>query len=156
MIESLFAFTQLVTVLPWASLSDRWGRKPVMLQGLCGVFLSQIMFGFATSIPQLIFARCLAGALNGNVAILKSVVGEITDDSNRAKAFQFLPVLWAVGCSLGSLIGGMSLRTFICYADFTDPRLTALFEFQAIWRIPKSSFHSFLERMPHSPLTDYG
>lgn len=106
MIESLFALTQLLTVLPWASLSDSWGRKPVMLLGLSGVFVSQILFGTSTSLWQLVFARCLAGALNGNVAVVKSLVSDITDPSNRAKAFTLLPVTWALGCSLGSLIGG--------------------------------------------------
>jgi MFS family permease len=58
------------------------------------------------SFAALIISRCLGGALNGNVAVIKGTMGEITDESNQARAFSFLPLAW----SLGSVIGLVQLR----------------------------------------------
>ncbi|KDN50797.1 MFS general substrate transporter, partial [Tilletiaria anomala UBC 951] len=106
LIESLFALTQLFTVLGWGALSDRIGRKPVMLMGLIGTTISQLAFGFSRSFAWATVARCFAGMTNGNVAIIKSIVGEITDSTNQARAFSLLPLCWALGCTIGPLIGG--------------------------------------------------
>ncbi|KAM0745677.1 MFS general substrate transporter [Meredithblackwellia eburnea MCA 4105] len=105
-IESLFAFTTFSTVLAWGRLSDRIGRRPVLCLGLCGVFLSNIMFGMSRSFPQMVVARALGGVLNGNVAVIKSAMGEITDESNQGRGFSFLPLAWSVGSVIGPMIGG--------------------------------------------------
>ncbi|GAA6007457.1 hypothetical protein JCM10207_006348 [Rhodosporidiobolus poonsookiae] len=106
LIESLFAFTTFTTVLAWGRLSDRIGRKPVLLIGLIGVTLSIVSFGMATKFWHLVLARCIGGALNGNVAVIKSVLGEITDESNQGRAFSFLPLAWSTGSVIGPLLGG--------------------------------------------------
>ena len=49
----------------------------------------------------LVIARCLAGSLNGNVVVIKSMLGEITDDTNQGAAFAFLPMAWSSGSVLG-------------------------------------------------------
>lgn len=51
-------------------------------------------------------SRCIAGALNGNVGVLKSVIGEITDNTNMAQAFALIPVAFTVGASIAPLYGG--------------------------------------------------
>ncbi|KAF5359733.1 hypothetical protein D9756_003044 [Leucocoprinus leucothites] len=53
-----------------------------------------------------IFSRCLCGLLNGNIGVMKSVMGELTDSSNRAEGFALIPVVWAVGATAGPLLGG--------------------------------------------------
>ncbi|CDU24979.1 uncharacterized protein SPSC_04812 [Sporisorium scitamineum] len=109
-IESLFAVSQTLTILFWGSLSDRIGRKPVLLTGLTGVACSAILFGLSRSFVWAVLARSMAGATNGNVAIVKSVMGELTDRSNQAKAFSLLPLTWTVGCLIGPLLGGYLSR----------------------------------------------
>ncbi len=93
-------------MLAWGAASDKYGRKPIMLIGLAGTTLSQIAFGFSRTFWQAVAARCLAGALNGNVAIIKSIVGELVPAHRQARAFSFLPLCWAVGCTIGPLLGG--------------------------------------------------
>lgn len=106
LIESCFALTQFCTVFLWGRLSDSIGRKPILLIGMAGTFLSTNAFGFAQSLPTMIAARCIAGLFNANVSVLKSVLGEITDETNSARAFSFLPLMFAVGTIVGPFLGG--------------------------------------------------
>ncbi|EPQ26331.1 uncharacterized protein PFL1_05980 [Pseudozyma flocculosa PF-1] len=106
LIESLFAFAQCCTILFWGGLSDRVGRKPVLLSGLVGVSCSIILFGLSRTFIAAVFSRALAGAINGNVAVVKSMVGELTDQTNQARAFSLLPLVWSIGCFIGPLLGG--------------------------------------------------
>lgn len=105
-ITSLFAFSQLCTTFWWGMLSDRIGRKPILLSGLTGLSISIISFGLQTSFVGLVIARCFAGVMNGNVAIVKSVLAELTDNTNKARAFALLPTCNAIGMILGPMIGG--------------------------------------------------
>ncbi|KIJ62892.1 hypothetical protein HYDPIDRAFT_176319 [Hydnomerulius pinastri MD-312] len=107
LIESLFYATEAVTVLQWGRASDVIGRKPIMLIGLFGLALSMLSFGVSTQFWMLVLSRCAEGALNGNVGVTKSVMAEITDESNMAQGFAFLPMIWSTGTIIGPLIGGV-------------------------------------------------
>jgi len=101
LIESSFYATEAICVLQWGRLSDRIGRKPVMLGGLLGLTLSMLGFGLSKTYWALILSRCAEGALNGNIGVTKSMMAEITDASNRARGFSFLPMIWSVGSTVG-------------------------------------------------------
>ncbi|KAI6165697.1 MFS general substrate transporter [Pisolithus thermaeus] len=105
-IESLFFVTQALTVLYWSRLSDHVGRKPVLLVGLAGLSISNLCFGISREFWAFVASRCIAGALNGNVGVMRSVVGEITDTTNMAQAFTLVPMVFSVGASIAPLIGG--------------------------------------------------
>jgi hypothetical protein len=49
-------------------------------------------------------SRCLTGALNGNIGVMKSVTAEITDSTNMARAWAFVPVAWSTGATLGYIL----------------------------------------------------
>ncbi|KAF8878518.1 major facilitator superfamily domain-containing protein [Infundibulicybe gibba] len=110
LIQSLFYLSQAVMVMQWSRLSDRVGRKPVLLFGLVGAALSMLLFGLSRTFWTLVVSRCLYGLFNGNTCVMKSVIGDLTDSSNRAQAFSFLAVIRATGSSLGPLIGGSFSR----------------------------------------------
>ncbi|KAH9054523.1 major facilitator superfamily transporter [Lactarius vividus] len=101
LIVSLFFATEAVTVLQWSRLSDKVGRKPVLLFGLLGTIISSILFGLSRSFPALVLSRCLNGMLNGNTGVMKSMMAELTDETNMAQGFLLLSVTWAVGCTIG-------------------------------------------------------
>ncbi|KAH8833027.1 MFS general substrate transporter [Flagelloscypha sp. PMI_526] len=109
-LQSLFFFTQSLTVLHWSRLSDLIGRKPVILSGLCGLSLSMYCFGLSKTFWGLVISRCLNGALNGNIGVMKSILAELTDATNVAQAVSWFPISWNTGAMLGPIIGGFLSR----------------------------------------------
>lgn len=105
-VESSFAIAQLFTIYQWARLSDRIGRKPVILIGISGIAAGTLMMGLSNSLFGVIFARSLAGFFSGNSAVVQSVIGEITDHTNQAVAFPIYGLCWPLGAIIGPLIGG--------------------------------------------------
>ncbi|EFP83316.1 uncharacterized protein PGTG_09269 [Puccinia graminis f. sp. tritici CRL 75-36-700-3] len=77
-----------------------------MLTGLLGMAVSVILFGLQKTYLGLIISRFLAGMMNGNVAVLQSIVGEITDATNFADAAAYLPLCYAIGSIVGPIMGG--------------------------------------------------
>lgn len=65
MVTSAFAFAECASSVFWGRLSDRIGRKKVLLGGLFGTGLSMLLFGFSSSLPVALFARAVGGLLNG-------------------------------------------------------------------------------------------
>ncbi|KAJ7760704.1 member of major facilitator superfamily multidrug-resistance, DHA1 sub-family [Mycena maculata] len=108
--QSLFFFTQALTVLHYARLSDRIGRKPVILVGLLGLSISMFFFGLSRTFWGLVLSRSLNGALNGNIGVIKSMMAEMTDSTNIAQAYAYMPIAWSTGGVLGPIIGGSLAR----------------------------------------------
>ncbi|KAJ3821177.1 major facilitator superfamily multidrug-resistance, DHA1 sub-family [Lentinula raphanica] len=104
--ESIFALCQLVAIYPWSSLSDRTGRRPVIIAGTLGLAISTILFGVSNSFLAAMISRALAGLFSGNVPIIPTVLCEITDPESEHFVFPFFGIFWPLGMILGPLIGG--------------------------------------------------
>lgn len=78
MVTSAFTLAEFATGVLWGRLSDKIGRKPVLLSGLAGTALSVLIFGFSPSLPVALFARALGGLLNGYVIRRKSLTCWLT------------------------------------------------------------------------------
>ncbi|KZW03413.1 MFS general substrate transporter [Exidia glandulosa HHB12029] len=105
-IESLFFATEALCVFRWGRLSDRIGRKKVLIGGLAALAISMLGFGLSRRFWMVVASRALAGALNGNIGVIKSAMAELTDETNMATAFAFWPMVWSIGSSIGPFIGG--------------------------------------------------
>ncbi|KAJ9493978.1 hypothetical protein H2202_010525 [Exophiala xenobiotica] len=107
MLITAFAFAEFSTGTLWGSISDRFGRKPVLIMGLFGTALSMISFGFARSLPAAIMARALGGLLNGNSGVLQTTVAElVTKKEHQPRAYSIMPFVWSVGSIIGPAMGG--------------------------------------------------
>lgn len=106
-IASAFALAQFSTNYFWGWLSDRVGRKPVILLGTFLTALCFVAFGFCKTLVQAIVVQALMGVVNGNQALVSTCLGEITDRSNQSQAFTYLPVLYGIGGITGPLLGGL-------------------------------------------------
>lgn len=126
------------------------GRKPVLLIGLLGVTVSIVAFGLSKSFTALIVSRCLGGALNGNVAVIKGTMGEITDESNQARAFSFLPLAWSLGSVIGSVssLSSVYIVTVINVALRSSPLLGGYLSHPAD-RFPRVFDHQFFVENPY-------
>ncbi|OJT01791.1 Protein ZINC INDUCED FACILITATOR-LIKE 1 [Trametes pubescens] len=120
LIESCFYAVEAICVLQWGRLSDRIGRKPVLLGGALGLTVSMLGFGVSRQYWAIVLSRCAEGALNGNIGVTKSMMAEITDHTNRARGFAFLPMIWSVGGTLGPIIGGVFARPADRWPGFRD------------------------------------
>ncbi|KAF2448587.1 MFS general substrate transporter [Karstenula rhodostoma CBS 690.94] len=104
---SAYAVAEAITALGWGAISDVYGRKPVALIGLAGVALSSLAFGFAKTYWVALLARFVGGALNGNVAIMQTMVQEmVKNPAHEPKAYATQPFVWTLGGIIGSAMGG--------------------------------------------------
>ncbi|KAJ9062257.1 hypothetical protein DSO57_1012703 [Entomophthora muscae] len=106
LIASSFALAQTLTGIPWGILSDRIGRRPVIIMGLFGTAVNLFLFGLSKSLPWAIVTRTLCGLLNGNIGVVKSMMAELTDKTNRAQGFSLLPMMFGLGSIVGPILGG--------------------------------------------------
>lgn len=107
MVTSAFAFAEFSTGMLWGRLSDRVGRKPILLTGLGGTGLSMIVFGFSPNLTTALIARALGGLLNGNIGVLNTTVAEVvTVKEHQSRAFSIMPSVWCIGSIIGAGLGG--------------------------------------------------
>ncbi|MCJ1310630.1 hypothetical protein MMC25_004295 [Agyrium rufum] len=119
MITSAFAFAEFTTSVVWGSLSDRIGRKPVLIAGLAGTGVSMMIFGFAPSLPVALLGRAMGGFLNGNIGVIQTTVAELVPTkSHQARAYTIMPFVWSFGSLLGSAIGGTLAQPCDNYPDY--------------------------------------
>ncbi|KAJ2878247.1 hypothetical protein H4R27_005899 [Coemansia aciculifera] len=102
-----FSISQAMTVMYWGRLSDRIGRRPVLIAGLIGTLAVSILFGVCKTLPMAILVRMAAGVFAGNAAVMKSAMAEIADDTNRSRMMALLPLTWNFGSMVGSGVGGI-------------------------------------------------
>jgi len=88
-------------------LSDRYGRRPVLLIGFSGLALSFLVTGLATALWMLLAVRLFSGAMQSNVAVANAYVADITPPAERAKAFGKLGAMLGMGFILGPVLGGL-------------------------------------------------
>ena len=106
-IASSYAFAQFATNFFWGWLSDRIGRKPIILFGTLLTAACFVAFGFCRTLGQAITVQVLMGLVNGNQGVVSTCLGEITDRSNQSRAFTYLPVVYGLGGITGPIVGGL-------------------------------------------------
>lgn len=91
----------------WGRLSDRRGRKPVIMICLAGAAVSYVMLGLATELWMIFLARGFAGVMAGNFGVASAMMADITTPENRAKGMGLIGAAFGLGMVLGPLLGGL-------------------------------------------------
>lgn len=107
-LAAMYSILQFAFSPFWGSLSDRIGRKPILILSISGTTLSYILWMFSGSFTLLIVARLIAGVMSGNISTATAVVGDVTTRENRAKGMAVIGVAFGTGFILGPAIGGFA------------------------------------------------
>ncbi len=102
-----FSIAQFISTPIIGRLSDRWGRKPLLVFCLFGTAASQVLFALAGSAWVLFVARILDGLTGGNNSVAQAVITDTTKQEERAKYFGILGAAFGFGFLIGSAIGGL-------------------------------------------------
>jgi DHA1 family tetracycline resistance protein-like MFS transporter len=89
------------------ALSDRYGRRPVLLLGFCGLALNFFATALATQLWMLIAVRLVGGAMQANAAVANAYVADITAPQDRARRFGMLGAMFGLGFIIGPVMGGL-------------------------------------------------
>jgi DHA1 family multidrug resistance protein-like MFS transporter len=117
LLTSIYALTQLIFSPFWGSWSDRVGRRPLVLLGLAGAAITQLLFGIVDSLWMLYAVRALGGFLtSAMLPAATAYVADITTERDRNRGMAWLGSAVSLGVVAGAALGGLSTRTGI---DFT-------------------------------------
>lgn len=103
-----FSIVQLVVAPLWGRFSDRYGRRPAILLGLCTSAVAFVIFGFANSLTLLLVTRLVQGIGGGTTGVLQAYVADAFAPGDRSKAFGWLSAATAAGVMIGPVIGSLS------------------------------------------------
>ena len=111
---SIYPFFQLLFVVVWGKLSDRYGRKPIIICGLIGFVIMQLLTGLATSLTMLYIARIFGGIFTSSVIpVSNAYLSDITSEKRRTKIMAWSGVAISSGVIFGPVIGGFLSQTDI-------------------------------------------
>lgn len=106
LLSSIFSLMQFIFAPFWGRLSDRIGRRPVLLISLAGSTLSYLALGYCTSFWQILGTRVLAGFFGGNIAVANAYIADITPPEKRSQGMGLIGAAFGLGFVLGPALGG--------------------------------------------------
>ena len=106
-IGSLYSLLQFLFAPYWGGLSDRIGRRRVLLLTVAGIAFSYLLWIFSGSFWLFILARLFGGAMSGNLSVATAAVADVTSRENRAKGMGLVGVAFGLGFITGPAIGGL-------------------------------------------------
>jgi len=91
----------------WGRLSDRIGRKPVLMICMAGTALAYVFLGLASELWMIFAARAFAGLMAGNIGVASAMMADITSPENRARGMGLIGAAFGLGLVLGPMLGGL-------------------------------------------------
>ncbi|MBX3694907.1 MAG: MFS transporter [Steroidobacteraceae bacterium] len=120
------ALCQLIAAPVWGRLSDRFGRRPILLYSLAGACVSYAMLGFAPNIEWIFASRVLGGLMAGNISAAMAYASDVSAPEDRAKALGVVGAAIGVGFMLGPAVGGLLAGENLATASFVRPALVSM------------------------------
>lgn len=119
----IYSLCQLLAAPLWGRLSDRFGRRPILLSSMSGAFVSYLILAFAHTLTTLFVARALAGFMAGNLSAAMAYASDISSARDRAKTMGMVGASIGIGFMLGPAIGGTLSGEHVQSANFMRPAL---------------------------------
>jgi DHA1 family tetracycline resistance protein-like MFS transporter len=118
-----YSLCQLIAAPIWGRLSDRFGRRPILISSMAGAGASYLILAGAHSIMALLVARALAGFMAGNLSAALAYASDISSPRDRATAMGSVGASIGIGFMLGPAIGGALAGEQLASANFLRPAL---------------------------------
>jgi DHA1 family tetracycline resistance protein-like MFS transporter len=115
-----YAAAQLIGAPLLGRLSDRYGRRPVLIASIFGTFIGFVMLGFARTLVMLFAARILDGLTGGNISIAQAYITDVTDVKDRSRGLGMIGAAFGLGFIIGPVTGG-----FLSQWGYAVPALVA-------------------------------
>lgn len=107
-LAALFSLLQFICSPIIGTLSDRYGRRPLLLVSIFGIAISYGLWFFAGSFVLLVIARILGGLMSGNISTASAVVADVTDTKSRSKGMAIIGIAFGLGFIIGPAVGGLT------------------------------------------------
>jgi DHA1 family tetracycline resistance protein-like MFS transporter len=102
-----YAVMQLIGAPILGRLSDRFGRRPILLLSVFGTFLGFLLLGFANALWMLFASRIIDGLTGGNLSVAQAYISDVTDAKNRSKGLGMIGAAFGLGFIIGPVTGGL-------------------------------------------------
>src|SRR5512147_2865222 len=102
-----YALMQLIGAPILGRLSDRFGRRPVLLLSVFGTFLGFLLLGFANALWMLFVSRIIDGLTGGNLSVAQAYISDVTDAKDRSKGLGMIGAAFGLGFIIGPVSGGL-------------------------------------------------
>jgi multidrug resistance protein len=119
-------------------LSDRFGRRPIVLFSLLGTVVSYLLFALAHTIPGLFASRLLAGITGGNIAAVQAIIADVTPPEERARGMALVGMAFGLGFIFGPAIGGLAVQLGEAGPGLFAASLSAIAFLWAFFRLPET------------------
>src|SRR5437773_4285910 len=106
----IFSLCQLIAAPALGDLSDRYGRRPVLIFSLLGTVASFVMLALAQTLTVLFLARIVDGLSGGNISTARAYVADITEPKDRARAYGLIGAAFGLGFILGPALSGILVK----------------------------------------------
>src|SRR5579872_2653097 len=119
---STFSACQFLAGPIWGNVSDRIGRKMVLIVSQIGATIGWFMLAFAHNISTVFVARMIEGTSGGNLSITQAYVADLVEPAQRGKAFTYVGAAFSAGIVFGPLLGGILYDRYGFSAPFLAAR----------------------------------
>jgi multidrug resistance protein len=149
-----FSIAQLIATPILGRLSDKFGRKPLLIACITGSSISFVLMSLATTVPMLFFARILDGITGGNASIAQAVIADSSKPEERARAFGVLGASFGFGFLFGPAIGGILGSINLTAPFWFAAILAAISAILAWWLLPETNLHPTVKK--NEPMFNFG
>ena len=135
---SIYSIAQFFATPVIGKLSDRFGRKPLLIISLAGTVIANTIAGTATTATLLFLARFLDGITGGNASVAQAVISDVTDQKNRAQAFGIYGAAMGLGFILGPAISLLAQQISLGTAFLVSAAVAMIAVLMTIFLLPET------------------